>query len=267
MYPEIFVKLNNVLDKIGLSTFSILVGIGIVVMLSYIINSFEKKHNYSRKATNKFLIFLAISLAVTYGFASFFDAFFHFLDDGVFEGGITFIAGFIGGIVCFVLLIYIFLPEERKNIMNILNIIIPGVVLAHAIGRLGCFSVGCCYGMPTDSIFGVYFPDGTNAYYDGIREHIHPTQLYESFFLFVLYFILNYVGKVKENKFACYLIGYGLFRFILERFFRGDNRGALLGFPPSEILSIFLVICGISLLGYKIVHQRKHHELLSEGQE
>src|SRR5690606_1563789 len=112
-------------------------------------------------------------------------------------GGITFIAGFLGGLTTFVLLVYFVMKEERLNIYSILNLIIPGVILAHGIGRLGCFSVGCCYGLPTDSIFGVYFPAGTNPYIDGIREKIHPTQLYEAFFLFGLFFLLKL--KIFKN--------------------------------------------------------------------
>jgi len=248
-YPEFIIKINELLSKIGLDLYLIMLGIGIIALIEYTIYGLEKKEGYSRAATNKLLVFIVISLAAAYFFSLLFDAVFHYFESGVFKfETITYIGGFIGGIVIFVILIYWFYREERRNIISILNIIIPGVVLAHAFGRIGCFTAGCCYGRPTDSIFGIYFPAGTNAYIDGIRVPVHPTQLYEAFFLFAFFFALIFIPKVKDYKFSVYLIGYGIFRFILETFFRGDKRGLLFGLPPSQILSFFMVIVGLVLL-------------------
>lgn len=225
-------------------------------MLLYIIRTLETKHHYTRERTNKILLWLGISLIITYGFAWFFDALFHFFESGKFEGGITFISGMLGGVGSFALLNYCFNREERGNILNLLNLIIPGMVLAHAFGRLGCFSVGCCYGTPTDSIFGIYFPEGTMPYDDGIRTTIHPTQLYEAFFLFVLFFLLTKISFFRKNCFPTYLIFYGIFRAILEIFFRGDSRGMLFSFPPSFVLSCFLILLGCIILSQKYCRTR-----------
>lgn len=260
---DIFNKINEILNKVGLSTFSIFLFLALVFLICYFIYALEKKEGYSKEKTNKFLIIFAYSLLITYFFASFFDALFHYFESGVFQGGITYIAGFIGGIISFVILVYFFMKKERKNIYKILNLIIPGVVIAHAIGRIGCFSVGCCYGLPTDSIFGVYFPEGTNPYIDGIRTKIHPTQLYEAFFLFILFFGLK-IKVIKGKEFPVYLISYGVFRFILELFFRGDNRGVILGIAPSVILSFLMVIAGVILLIYPKLSGGKNESLLSE---
>ncbi|MGD9604909.1 MAG: prolipoprotein diacylglyceryl transferase [Bacilli bacterium] len=260
MYPEIFVKINEILDPIGLDTFTIFVGIGLVFLLNYVINGFEKTLNFSRQKTNKLLLFFGIGLVITYGFASFFDALFHYLDDGEFEGGLTFIAGFMGGVICFSLLVYFFMKEERKNILKILNVVIPGILLAHGFGRLGCFSVGCCYGKPTTSIFGILFPEGTNPYADGIRVPIHPTQLYEAFFLFLMFFIFKYYKKINNFRFSIYLISYGTFRFLLEIFLRGDSRGTLFGVAPSAILAVVMALGGVVLLIWQL---RKRQDLAS----
>jgi phosphatidylglycerol:prolipoprotein diacylglycerol transferase len=248
MYPQIFVDTNKLLDKINLSTFEIFLGIGIVLLLLLIIKILEKENHYSRERTNKLLILLGVSLAVAYGFAFFFDALFHYFDDGIFEGGITFIAGMLGGVGCFMILIRIFMKEEKGNILNIMNLIIPAVPLAHGFGRLGCFSVGCCYGKPTDGIFGVLFPEGTNPYSDGIRERIHPTQLYEALFLFLLFIVLRKFPKIKNYRLSIYLMSYGVFRLILEAFFRGDSRGKLFGMDPSFLLSIIIIVAGVVIL-------------------
>lgn len=248
MFPDIIIKLNKFLEKLSLDSYVLLIAIGILVLIKYIIYSLEIKEKFTRSYTNKIIVISIISLVVSYISAAFFDAYFHYLDNGVFSGGITYISGFLGGIITFILLLYFYLNESKVNIMKLLNIIIPGIILAHAIGRLGCFSVGSCYGQPTSSFLGVYFPEGTNPYIDGIREPIHPTQLYEAVFLIFLFFILQFISKLKKYRFALYLITYGIFRAFLEIFFRGDNRGVLLGMPPSLFLSLILIIIGMLLL-------------------
>ncbi|HPN60752.1 MAG TPA: prolipoprotein diacylglyceryl transferase [Bacilli bacterium] len=258
MYPEIFVKMNEFLEPIGLDTFVLFIGIGLVFLLNFVINGFEKELGFSRQKTNRLLLLFGIGLAVTYGFALFFDALFHYFEDGEFSGGITYIAGFMGGVICFTLLVYFFVKEERPNILKILNVVVPGILLAHGFGRLGCFSVGCCYGKATNSFLGVLFPEGTNPYADGIRTPIHPTQLYEAFFLFLMFFILNFYKKGARFRFAIYLISYGVFRFFLEIFLRGDNRGSLFGVAPSAILSAVMFLAGITLL---IIQLRKGKDL------
>ncbi len=263
MYPDFFVTINEVLEKIGLSTYSLFIAIGVILMLVYTVNILERKNNYSRERTNKILLLLIISLGVSYLAAWFFDSLFHYFESGIFEGGMTFISGMLSGVGTFVLLTSIFNHEERGNILNILNLIIPGVIIAHAFGRIGCFSVGCCYGKETESFLGVVFPQGTVPYYDGILHPIHPTQLYEAFFLLALFMGIKRIPWVRDRQFPVYLITYGMFRTILELFFRGDNRGELLNLPPSLILSIFLIILGtFFIIREYLLKGRKNESLL-----
>ncbi|HHZ18200.1 MAG TPA: hypothetical protein GX390_02815 [Acholeplasmataceae bacterium] len=257
-YPDFIIKIDEILAKVGLNLYVVMIAIGIIVLVEYAIFVLEKQGGYSRAATNKLLIFIALALASAYVFAALFDAVFHYFQTGIFEfGPITFIGGLIGGVAMFVLLVSIFYREERKNILKLLNLLIPGVVLAHAFGRIGCFTAGCCYGKPTESVFGILFPPGTNPYADGILIPIHPTQLYEAFFLFALFFVLAFVPKVKEHKFAAYLIGYGIFRFFMEKFLRDDPRGLLFGLPPSLLLSALLTTTGIGILVYTFIYSKR----------
>lgn len=264
MHEKLFGKANELLDKIGLSTYFIFLVVALIALVSYFIYALEKKNEFSREKTNKLLIFFAIALGATYLFAYVFDAFFHYLETGVFFGGVTYIAGFLGGLITFSLLLKFIEKMSFKEVINILNIIIPGVILAHAIGRVGCFSVGCCYGKPTDSIFGVVFPEGTNAYIEGMRGKLHPTQLYETFFLLGLFFVLK-IKQIKNYRLSIYLMSYGVFRFILEVFFRADSRGVLFGLAPSVILSIVMFLMGISLLIYDLYFKKKKEEVNDES--
>ena len=115
------------------------------------------------------------------------------------------------------------------------------VLIGHSLGRVGCFFAGCCYGKPTDSWLGVKFPR--------LPEPVYPTQLYEAAFLLILFAVCSYLLLKKQfrHNMTVYLIGYGIFRFLIE-FIRGDDRGKLFGLlSPSQFWSLGMVILGVLL--------------------
>jgi phosphatidylglycerol---prolipoprotein diacylglyceryl transferase len=109
--------------------------------------------------------------------------------------------------------------------------------LGHAFGRLGCFMAGCCWGGATDGPTGVHFPEDSIVWQvePALREGahtvaLHPTQLYESIGLLVLFVVLL-AFRVRRGiephwrQASRYAIGYGMLRFVVE-LFRGDaTRG------------------------------------------
>lgn len=130
------------------------------------------------------------------------------------HGGLSWFGGLAFGFLAAVL------TTKKHNIsfLRIVDIFAPFLALGQAIGRIGCFLNGCCYGKPTKSIFGIAL--------NGYEQPIHPTQLYSSFSLFLIFSILIiYKKKVKHvygKVFCLYLMLCGIERFILE-FFRGDT--------------------------------------------
>lgn len=86
--------------------------------------------------------------------------------------------------------------------------------------------------------------------------------LYEAAFLFVLFFILFFVGKNFELP--LYLSLYGIGRFIIE-FFRNDDRGALFGslLSPAQIVSCFLIVAGIALMVWRILLEKDRSKSIS----
>jgi phosphatidylglycerol:prolipoprotein diacylglycerol transferase len=154
---------------------------------------------------------------------------------------------FYGGVVFGIITLYILSKIHKINFLKLSDIIIMGVPLAHAFGRLGCFSYGCCYGRETHAFIGVLFPKGSPAGALGVP--VIPTQLIEAFFLLLLFFFLLFVKKYKRfdgQILAVYLIFYSVIRFIIE-FFRGDPRGAILFLSFSQFISICLAALGIFL--------------------
>ncbi|MGI6711055.1 MAG: prolipoprotein diacylglyceryl transferase [Bacilli bacterium] len=230
------------IDLLGysISTYDILLSIGILVMIWMIIYALEVKHKYDKKRVNKILIVIAISLVFAYLGAILFDALFHFIETGIFKlYGLTFFGGLFFGIISFLILSKFILKEEKGNILNLLNLFTPPILIAHAIGRLGCFMAGCCYGIETNSFLGVHFP----YLEEGVK--VLPTQLFESLFLVSLFIVLKYL--VKKKEFIIYAISYGIFRFLIE-FLRGDDRGSFIFISPSQALSLVLIGFGIALI-------------------
>jgi phosphatidylglycerol:prolipoprotein diacylglycerol transferase len=127
----------------------------------------------------------------------------------------------------------------------------PGLALGHAIGRVGCFAAGCCFGKPTSHFWGVTFTSelarervGTPLYHA-----LEPTQLFESAVELANFFILMWMLKRKKfdgQVFGAYLFLYGVARYFLE-FLRDDpGRGSVFGgiMTGTQLISICLVITG-----------------------
>ena len=150
----------------------------------------------------------------------------------VFYGGLVFGSGYI---LIYSLVLKKF-PAER------LAWLLPALGMGHALGRMGCFLSGCCFGLVCDLPWAVYLHG----------QYRHPVPLYEALFLIFLSAITYKLLKNKVsswNVMGVYFVTYGVARFILE-FFRGDwSRGIYLwGFSFSQIISTGLVVLSVSAL-------------------
>lgn len=186
------------------------------------------------------------SIVVGFGFATLFQSTYNYIKNpsAGFElgSGMTFIGGLIGGVACFLAIYFIFRKKYTARLYEVISLLPCSILIAHAFGRIGCFFAGCCYGKETDSFLGVQFPD--------LPHPVHPTQLYEAAFLFVLFAVSVYLILKKDFKhnLSLYLIAYGVFRFLIE-YVRGDDRGELVGFvSPSQFWSILMVVAGVAII-------------------
>lgn len=247
MYPKIFNIIN---------TYPLFIIIGLV--LSYfLLAKYAKNNNLDKKFYNYFINTVLISIIAGFGSAMLFQSLYNYISNPskgfIFPAGLTFYGGLIGGFITF-FAIY-FLYGRRKfgpQLEEYIPICIPLLTLAHAFGRIGCFFAGCCYGDRCDSFLGVKFPF--------LEYKVHPTQLYEAAFLFIIFGITYILANKKKSLYnvTIYLCSYGIFRFFIE-YIRGDFRGQLLGnISPSQFWSIILFILGI--LSILII---KYRELIS----
>jgi len=133
----------------------------------------------------------------------------------------------------------------------------PGIALGQAIGRQGCFAAGCCWGKPTTLPWGVKFSElGHEITGVPIDQHLHPTQLYESFSALIFFVLLIWLHRHKSFRgqvILTYGVLYATARFVIE-FFRDDPRGdiagltSLTGFSTSQLISLFVGLASLALL-------------------
>ncbi len=146
-------------------------------------------------------------------------------------GGFVFYGGLVFGLLYLLLISIIFKKFNWRNLV----VFLPPLALSHAVGRIGCFLAGCCFGKESGLPWAIHM-------HGNLR---HPTQLYESLGLFLLSFILykHLMNNASSTKMInTYFIFYSLLRFILE-FFRGDIvRGQYFNFSTSQIISIILLM-------------------------
>ncbi|NQT75452.1 MAG: prolipoprotein diacylglyceryl transferase [Candidatus Omnitrophica bacterium] len=138
----------------------------------------------------------------------------------VWEGGLAIHGALLGGIAAG----FLFSKRRKISFWNLADLMAPSIILGQAIGRIGCFLNGCCFGMPTESMFGVRFPKDSLPYiaYHGLA--VHPTQLYELILNLVGFFVLWSMRqriRFQGGVFLLYLMIYNCIRIAVSSL-RGD---------------------------------------------
>ena len=164
-----------------------------------------------------------------------------------FQSAGTFYGGVLGGLLWIALYTYF----QKMPFLGVLDVLAEPLALGHAVGRLGCFAAGCCFGKPTSLPWGVTFtsPVASDLAGTPLGVRLHPTQLYESaaeFFNFVLLAWLAKRRHVAGQLIGTYLILYGLERGAIE-FLRGDPGRTLLFDERVSLMQ--LVSVGLILIG------------------
>ncbi len=143
-----------------------------------------------------------------------------------------------GAVIAAIIFLTVYSKIQRFNLTEILDITALSVPMGQAIGRVGCFLNGCCYGKPTDFFLGVRFPH--------LPDRVHPTQLYYSITYLLMFFAfrLMYNRRLKPGTvFVTYILGFGLIRYTIDML-RGDLFPTALGLYPTQIIGIALFITG-----------------------
>ena len=255
MCPELF--------RIGdfvISTYGVFVAVGMVIAF-YIFLYFVKKENIDEKKAENIFLFTIVGGLIGARIAYIIehpDQFKTLVDYvAIWKGGIDWFGGFLGGVFTALLLIRYY----KVNIWKISDAAAVALILGHGIGRIGCTFAGCCYGKPIPEHsfwehFGITFPEGSAAP-PGMK--LYPTQPLEAFLNIFLFFILflAYRKKFFDGQiFSMYLILYGTERFFLEFLRNVTPPIEPVGLTWNQIVSILMVIFGISLIVYRLKYQK-----------
>ncbi|MDD5258723.1 MAG: prolipoprotein diacylglyceryl transferase [bacterium] len=155
----------------------------------------------------------------------------------IWEGGLSFFGGLIGGVLAGVA----YVKYKKLSVWHVGDLIVPYLALGQAIGRIGCFFAGCCYGKVCTESWAVHFAHSQSLAPTGLP--LHPTQIYESLADFLIFLILLNAGKRRAfsgQVFLLYFILYGAVRFIVE-FYRGDNPAVWHTYTLYQIFSIVIL--------------------------
>ncbi len=234
-YPENW-GVRPILFKIGnfdIQSYPFFVLLGLIVGLSVYFYESRRKKNINE---NGFMIVIGSLIGGTIG-SKFLQwaidyryIISHFYNWRFFISGRTIVGGMIGGVIGVLVTKKILGTKEKRG-----NLFAPAVAIGVAIGRLGCFFRGCCYGKATALPWGVDFGD-----------HVlrHPTQLYESLFMLGMFV---YLEKIKNNSdikdgqlFKILMLSYFIFRFFIE--FIREEGVVFIGLTVFQIISIGAII-------------------------
>lgn len=207
--------------------------------------------------------------------------------------GMSYHGGFIGGLIAMIIWCY----RHKRSTFQWIDAMSCAIPAGYTFGRIGNFLNGELYGRVTDVPWGMVFPyaEKFSASKEWVQQFAakigmaipdgaalvnlprHPSQLYEAFFEgFVLWLIIWLLRKHKKwdgELASVYIIGYGLFRFIIEYFREPDadigyriaqDSGApiymntsLLNFSTGQVFCFAMIIIGIAYGAGTYIYAKK----------
>lgn len=170
----------------------------------------------------------------------------------IWQGGLAIYGGVIGGFLGILLCCKI----KKIPLLTACDIAAPCLILGQAIGRIGCYFGGCCYGVETVDPNLQFFPMSVLIH----GEWHLATFFYESFWNFICFWVLFFVFKnvnIVGVSTSCYFILYGIGRAVIETF-RGDSLYIWnTTIKVSQLLSVILVFVGAFMLTILLMKNKK----------
>jgi phosphatidylglycerol:prolipoprotein diacylglycerol transferase len=172
----------------------------------------------------------------------------------IWKGGIVFYGSVLGGAVGFIL----FRRLHPFPLRPMLDVIAPALALGIALGRVGCFLNGCCYGDLCNLPWAMSFPRDSSPWADQLKEGlihvgdprslpIHPTQLYSALDGLILMLLLSAYYPLRKRDgevMALLMVTYPVTRFLIEGL-RNDEAGIVFGMTISQAISVVVFLAGI----------------------
>jgi phosphatidylglycerol:prolipoprotein diacylglycerol transferase len=239
--------MHPILFKVGsftVYTYGFCIALGALLGFSYMAWQGKKQFGTSFDQSNTLFILL-VTAGIVGGkfFLIFEDPAKYLSHPGKLLSGSGFV--FYGSLLFCIPTMIWFFRRNKIPTLAMLDVMAIVTLIVHGFGRIGCFMAGCCYGTPTDGIFSVVFSNPV-CQAEPLNTPLHPTQLYEATFIFLLLAFLAWRKAYKQfdgQLFLIYLMVYAVGRGIIE-LFRGDlQRGFVIEniLSNSQLISILVI--------------------------
>ena len=146
-----------------------------------------------------------------------------------------------GAILGAALGIWVYCKITKTKMGYIVDLMAPGIIIAQAIGRVGCLLNGCCYGTPTTLPWGLVYTDPQSFGFNG-GIPTHPTVVYEIIYCIIVFVVLMMLRKKLKpdgSLFALYLALYAAWRLGID--FLRDGTPFLFGLHQAQVISIIVL--------------------------
>ncbi len=170
---------------------------------------------------------------------------------------------FYGGLLAALATAFLYMRGRKLPLLETSDAFAPGLALGHAIGRVGCFSAGCCWGLECQRAWAVTFtnPMAHQLFGTPLNVPLHPTQLYEASTEAITFGILLARFRRPHRPGAViglYLVLYSMARFVIE-FYRAPDQPNPFGGPltGAQWISVALLPLGAYFLSRKPKPQKK----------
>ncbi len=161
------------------------------------------------------------------------------------NGGIGIWGALFGGLFG----LYIFTKIKKIPLLVALDLTVPSLILAQAIGRIGNYINQEGFGPPTRMPWGVYIDPSKRPTQYLANSYFHPTFFYEAAIDLAIFIALIYFAKRTQTSgkvFALYLILYSASRFFVE-FLRIDTW-TIGTIKIAQVIAILTFFFGLNLL-------------------
>ena len=158
-------------------------------------------------------------------------------------GGLTAYGAVLGATIG----IWVYSRFGKLNFGYFADVVAPGVILAQAIGRIGCLLNGCCYGLETLLPWGIVYthPDS----FCPVGVEVHPTQVYEIFWnLLVFGILLRLKGHLRPggSHYLVYISLYSVYRLGMD--FLREGTPFLFGLHQAQFIAVIVLAVAVPIL-------------------
>jgi phosphatidylglycerol:prolipoprotein diacylglycerol transferase len=249
MFPKL-IEVGNFF----LPTYGVLVATGFLVGL-WITLRLAKSRGLNTESVTNLAVYCALAGIVGAKLGMFlFDAGYYMDHPGEIFSLSTIQAGgvFQVGLVFAVLVAWWYMRKAKLPGWATADLFAPGIAIGHAIGRIGCFAAGCCWGAACDRPWAVTFtnPDANRLVGVPLGVPLHPSQLYEATAEAIIFLIVwRAVHRPHRDGavIGLYMVLYSAARFFIE-FVRAHEQSLKLGLSNTQWISAVLFCFGLWLI-------------------